>query len=122
MKQGIWAGKILLMALAAISFIFVMIIATQYLWNWLVPQLFAGPFITFWQTAGLLALSKIFLWSFGRCHCYGGHTGGPWKYYWKEKWAGMSPEERDRIKQKMKDKWCYREEATPTHESGSSNG
>lgn len=123
MKRGMWAGKILLMALAAISFIFIAIVVTQYLWNWLVPELFSGPVITFWQTAGLLVLSKIFFWSFGgKCRCYGNQGGGPWKYYWKEKWAGMSPEERDRIKQKMKEKWCYREEATPTRESASSNG
>jgi hypothetical protein len=118
MKKGMWAGKILMMAVAGISFLFVMIVATQYLWNWLVPELFAGPVITFWQTAGLLVLSKIFLWTFGR---RGSHTGGPWKYYWKEKWADMSPEERDRLKQKMKEKWCYREDA-PTREPGSSNG
>jgi hypothetical protein len=32
---------------------------TMSLWNWLVPVLFNGPFITFWQALGLLLLSKI---------------------------------------------------------------
>jgi len=111
MKRGMWVGKILIGILVAIIVVYGVIIGTQYLWNWLVPELFAGPVVTFWQTAGLLALSKIFLWSFGsRCRCHGGsHAGGPWKYYWKEKWSGMSPEERERIKQKMKEKWCYKE-------------
>jgi hypothetical protein len=32
--------------------------------------------------------------------------------YWKQRWNSMTPEERERFKQKMKDKWCYREPAT----------
>jgi len=31
------------------------------LWNALIPILFHGPVITFWQTAGLFILSKILL-------------------------------------------------------------
>ena len=30
------------------------------LWNWLIPGLFNGPVINYWQTAGLFLLSKIF--------------------------------------------------------------
>lgn len=29
------------------------------LWNWLVPDLFNGPEVGYWQTLGLLVLSKI---------------------------------------------------------------
>lgn len=32
---------------------------TMILWNWLVPELFSGPLIGYWQTAGLFILSKI---------------------------------------------------------------
>jgi hypothetical protein len=32
---------------------------TMSLWNWLIPVLFHGPVITFWQTAGLFILAKI---------------------------------------------------------------
>jgi hypothetical protein len=31
------------------------------LWNSLIPLLFHGPVLTFWQTAGLFLLSKILL-------------------------------------------------------------
>ena len=48
-------------------FVTVAIFVTQYLWNWLVPDLFNGPEISFWQTAGLLALSKILFSGLG-CH------------------------------------------------------
>lgn len=29
------------------------------LWNWLVPELFNGPLLNYWQTLGILVLSKI---------------------------------------------------------------
>lgn len=31
----------------------------MWLWNWLVPELFNGPVLGYWQTLGLLVLSKI---------------------------------------------------------------
>jgi hypothetical protein len=31
----------------------------MWLWNWLVPELFNGPTITFWQSAGLFVLCNI---------------------------------------------------------------
>lgn len=122
MKRGMWVGKIFVIALVGISIAFGLVIGTMYLWNWLVPELFSGPVINFWQTLGLLALSKIFFWSFGKkCNCHQGHTAGPWKYYWKEKWGNMTPEERERLKQKMKEKWCYKGEDSSASNSGTSN-
>lgn len=101
MKKGVWIGKMVVFGLLAVTaFTF----ATMWLWNWLVPVLFQGPVIDFWQTLGLLVLSKIFFSGFGKG---GSSHNGKWRGYWKEKWQGMSPEERERFKQKMKDKWCY---------------
>ncbi len=122
MKRGMWVGKVLIGTLVAMLVVYGVIISTQYLWNWLVPSLFAGPVMSFWQTAGLLLLTKIFFWPFGRCRCQGANHGGPWKYYWKEKWTSMSPEERERIKQKMKEKWCYKESPASDAHSGPANG
>jgi hypothetical protein len=123
MKKGMWVGKILMGVVLFTAFIYVLIAGTQYLWNWLVPALFAGPVISFWQTAGLMLLAKILLWPVGgKCRCQGAHQGGPWKHYWKEKWSNMSAEERDRMKQKMKEKWCYKEPAGSTENTGTSNG
>jgi hypothetical protein len=100
-----------ILALAAFGFV------TMYLWNWLVPDWFNGPVITFWQTVGLLILSKILFSGFGKG---GGHRGGPWKPYWKERLNRMSPEERERFKQKIQDKWC-RPSARPTTNTTDSN-
>ena len=94
----------------------IFVMGTMYLWNWLVPDLFHGPQLDFWQTLGLLILSKIFFSGFGK----GGHRhNNKWSGYWKQKWNTMSPEEKERFKQKMKEKWCYR---TPDSQNTNANG
>jgi hypothetical protein len=77
---------------------------TQYLWNWIVPDLFAGPVISFWQAVGLLVLSKILLWPIGRGGRCGHRYGGPGP--WSARWKSMSPEQRERLKARMREKWC----------------
>lgn len=44
-----------------VGFVILMVFAVQALWNWLIPELFNGPVLTFWQTVGLFILSKILL-------------------------------------------------------------
>ncbi|MBL7871575.1 MAG: hypothetical protein JNM78_08190 [Cyclobacteriaceae bacterium] len=112
-----------MMIIIGFFIMFGIVFGTMKLWNWLVPELFNGPILNLWQALGLLVLSKIFLWSFGgKCHCnHGNHGRGPWKYYWKEKWGSMTSEDREKFKQKMKDKWCYKEESAPTDNSATSN-
>ena len=51
MKRGIWVGKILMMVVIGIAIAIGFAIGTMYLWNWLVPALFAGPVTTFSKTA-----------------------------------------------------------------------
>ena len=94
-----WIAKIVVMVLLALA---VFGFLTMSLWNWLVPELFNGPHISFWQTIGLLILSKILFSGFGKSH----HIGGHWRTYWKQRWNTMNPDERERFKQKMKEKWC----------------
>jgi hypothetical protein len=50
-----YAGWGVLGIAGAILFTFVV----MWLWNWLVPELFNGPVLTYWQTLGLFILSKI---------------------------------------------------------------
>jgi hypothetical protein len=73
------------------------------LWNVLIPQLFNGPAITFWQAIGLFVLSKILLHSFGfgRYHGHGwnGRKFSYWKSRMEEKMASMTPEEREKFKE-----------------------
>jgi hypothetical protein len=65
------------------------------LWNWLMPSLFGWKLIGFWQAVGLVILSKIL---------FGGFRGGPGRHlYWRrrmmERWAQMTPEEREKFRQ-----------------------
>jgi hypothetical protein len=122
MKRGKKAVKIVLIAIVVVAVAFGFVMATMYLWNWLVPSLFGGPVITFWQALGLLALSKILFSGFGkgggRNH---GHWKGPqWKSHLREKWSRMTPEERERLKEKMRGKWCRDDDDSPGTNSGSS--
>ena len=57
------------------------------LWNWLLPALFDGPRITFWQAVGILALCRILFGGFGRHGCHR---------------SRMTPEERERFRQGMR--------------------
>ena len=74
------------------------------LWNALIPALFHGPLVTFWQAAGLLVLSKILFGGFrGRGGHHGWHGHGRWRgQMWREKWESMTPEERDRLRAKFR--------------------
>jgi hypothetical protein len=67
------------------------------LWNWLTPELFGWHEISFGQALGILVLSKIL---------FGGFRGRPGAHlYWRrrmmERWAQMTPEEREKFRQSM---------------------
>lgn len=97
-------GKKILFAILIIPLvIFVFVTVVMYLWNWLIPELFNGPVVTFWQAFGLILLSKILFGGFKG----GGHRSGPskWGDNWKQKFKDMSPEERVAFKEKWANKW-----------------
>ena len=102
-------------------FVPLFIFGTMYLWNWLVPELFHGPVINFWQTLGLVALCKILFGGFGKGH-HGRHNN--WKQRMKEKMGHMSPEEKEQFKQRLKDKRRHKfwpQEEVKTTDSNNSN-
>ena len=82
-----------------------MIFLVMTLWNWLMPDLFNTIEITFWQAAGLLLLSRILFFGFS------GHKKKHWREHrqWKKEFvkkvSTMDPEEREKLKQKMRSKW-----------------
>jgi hypothetical protein len=70
----------------------------MHLWNWLMPGIFGLHTITYWQGLGLLILAKIL---FGGFHRHGG-GGRRWKQHMEERWAGMTPEEREKFRAGMR--------------------
>lgn len=114
-------GKIAACVLLAITGIFVFGFITMLLWNWLVPVLFNGPVITIWQALGLLVLSKILFSGFSGKGHHSDKKRAYWRAQWRSKFAAMTPEDRELMKQKMKEKWCSWEEKNSTPSAGSSN-
>ncbi len=72
-------------------------VVVRQLWNWLLPPLFGFSSITFWQALGLLALCRILFGGFGL-------HGGPDRHY-RRRWEHMTPEERERVRQRMRERW-----------------
>jgi membrane-bound ClpP family serine protease len=75
------------------AFLVLVIFGVQALWNWLIPELFQGPVLTFWQTAGLFLLSKILLTGIapGQKHDH----KKDWKKRCGEKYMSAIKEEQD---------------------------
>jgi len=63
------------------------------LWNWLVPALFGGKLITFWQALGMLVLSRILVGGFSRPRVV-------------HKWEQLTPEEREKFRGAMDRRRC----------------
>jgi hypothetical protein len=74
------------------------------LWNALIPELFHGPMLTFWQAIGLLLLSHILLRGWGPWRHTHGWRHDRWRKRFEERLASMSPEERE----KFKSEWGHR--------------
>ncbi len=74
------------------------------LWNAILPAVLGVNVITFWQALGILALSKILFGGFGRrggWHRGGGHN---WRKGMQEKWANMTPGEKEKFKAEWKNR------------------
>jgi hypothetical protein len=75
-------------------FVAALSLVVMLLWNALIPSLFGGPALGFWQAAGVLVLCRVL---FGGFRPHGNHHG--WRQRgWRARWHRMSPEERDRFR------------------------
>jgi hypothetical protein len=72
------------------------------LWNALIPDLFRGPSLTFWQSAGLIVLSHILLRGPGMRHHW---MGSHFRHRMKAKLSSMSPEEREKFRAACEDRF-----------------
>ena len=86
---------VLFAALAVVAFSFVV----MSLWNWLLPALFGFSRITYLQAVGILVLSKLL---------FGGIRGGGAAMFWRqrmmERWAQMTPEEREKFRAGLRER------------------
>jgi len=93
-----WIYLAPLAILAVLLFIAIGGEVVMQLWNWLLPPLFGLRQITLWQALGILALCRILFGGFGH---HGSHRSG-FRRRMEERWAAMTPEERERFRQGMR--------------------
>ena len=71
------------------------------LWNWLVPPLFGFSRITFWQALGLVLLCRILFGGSG----WRGSARSSMRRRMEERCRRMTPEERERFRQRLRERW-----------------
>jgi len=105
--------KILLIAPFAIAgmvlFTFIGGEVVKLLWNGLLPSLFGFPAVTFWQALGLLVLSRVLFGGFG--HGFGRRHVSRW-----------TPEERERFRQRIRERWRVRHPDSPIFNGPAAGG
>lgn len=97
-----------LLFLTAFSFV------VMFLWNAILPDVLNAKPINFWQSLGLLVLSKILFSGLGG-------WGRKRRYLHQrmhEKWHNMSPEEREKFKQEWKHRCGWKGQWVRQQESG----
>ena len=81
---------------AALRFLIILLVfgilgaLVMLLWNALIPELFQGPTLNYWQAIGLLLLSQILLQGIA-LHGLRRWRGGRRRRTWKERLASMTP-------------------------------
>ncbi len=94
---------LIILCVAAGIALFTFIVMT--LWNAILPGVLHVTTITFWQALGILVLCKLLFGGFhGRGGGGWGNKGHQWRRRMKEKWETMSPEEREKFKQHLKER------------------
>lgn len=96
-RRLLWIAPLALIGMAL--FVAVGGWVVQSLWNWLLPSLFGWPTLTFWQALGLLALCRVLFGGFGI-------MGSP-RRRMMDRWGRMDPEERARIRERMRVKFSF---------------
>jgi len=93
-KKGLMIFFFVIVAVLAFGFL------VMTLWNNILPVVLGVKTITFLQALGILLLSKILFGGFGgRRH----HNRGKWMAM-KEKFSGMTPEEKEKFKAEWKNR------------------
>jgi hypothetical protein len=103
------AGAIVIALVAVTVFGFLVML----LWNALIPDLFHGPVVTFWQAVGIVILSHILLRGWGPWHNGAHWRHDRWKHRLEEKLSAMTPEEREKFKEEWRRRCGWSPEEHP---------
>jgi hypothetical protein len=119
-KRWIWIAPLAILAMAL--FIVIGGEIVMHLWNWLLPTLFGWRLITFWQALGLLLLCRILFGGWGGSGGGKGHMRHRIRERMaermgermQERWEKMTPEEREKARQRWARCGFEPPEAKPT--------
>lgn len=103
-RRGLRVLKVLILVPLAIA---VVGGSVMLLWNWLLPPLTGWHTLDFPRALGLLVLCRLL---------FGGWRGGGWRHRLRERYAPLSPEERERVRAGLHrhcQSWHERPERTP---------
>ena len=93
-----WFKRGLMFVIFFIAAILVFSAIVMGLWNAILPAVIGVKTITFLQALGILLLSKILFGGFGKRGGWHGARHYEWKKKMQEKFAAMTPEEREKFK------------------------
>jgi hypothetical protein len=84
-------------------------VIVMFLWNALVPTLFSGPVINYWQALGLLVLAKILFGGIGKGYGRNRHhyPDEMWKKKLRAKYDAMTPEEKEKFRTKCRTSFIF---------------
>ncbi|MDQ6889041.1 MAG: hypothetical protein M3Z56_01990 [Bacteroidota bacterium] len=99
-----WFKKGLMFAVLFIAAIVLFSAIVMALWNGILPAVLGVKPVSFLQALGILVLSKILFGGFGRRGGWRGGRGNQWRRNMQQKWADMTPEEREKFKAEWKNR------------------
>lgn len=99
-----WILKALKFFAFAVVGLFLLSLVVMLLWNAVVPDVFRGPVLSYWQAVGLLLLSHLLLRGWSPWRHGNGWRHDRWRKRFEEKLAAMTPEERE----KFRAEWRHR--------------
>jgi Ca2+/H+ antiporter, TMEM165/GDT1 family len=120
MKSSFWVRKIIGFVVMGAIMILALGFVVMTIWNNVLTAVLHVSPIAFGQALAIFVLAKILFGGFR-----GGWRGGrPWNREMREKWSKMSPEEKERLKQDIRNRcnrWRRPEHEAPstTNESAS---
>jgi hypothetical protein len=104
-KKMIWLAPAAILGMLLFAYIGGEVV--MHLWNWLLPPLFGWRLLGFWQALGLLALCRIL---FGH-HGWRGSGHSNFRNRMRDRMKGrcgrMTPEEREKFRQAMRERWDF---------------
>jgi hypothetical protein len=113
LKRLMWLAPVAILGMVLFTFIGGEIVLQ--LWNWLLPPLFGWRELTFWQALGMLVLCRILFGGFGMSGSgHNSHRRAGRRISERvserlaERMEHMTPEERERFRQGMRERWAFR--------------